>query len=440
MDDTQASNAPTKAKRVGYWMTEKKLRRLNFDAFEILCRSAGIEMVKLNFDVPLEQQGPFDVILHKLTDQLVHSPDGSRLTVKHMEAFQRYMAAHPSMKVLDPIENVMRLSDRRQQYQFVKECDVVGENCRYFIPSFTELTTSDITENKHLLAENGISYPIVCKPSLAHCNGQSIPLQADREEMSIIFDESGLSDVQPPCVVQTFVNHNARLFKIFIVGRRRFVIQRPSIKNLFAGDYETIFFNSNDVSKSYSSSHLNMMDESEVDYPIIEPDEKKMNHLVSGIQKKFGLELLGIDVIIENGSGRYGVIDINAFPGYDGVDEFFPSLLELIQCKISSADIPSVPNHTVDPTRPSDDESSAAETVHAKLRTELMSSSCSADADNVIVNVQQSSSASKWYYFSPSFCSEYMKSPTSCSQLEHTRPDGQSTVEHVVTVNGFTKH
>jgi len=54
-------------------------------------------------------------------------------------------------------------------------------------------------------------------------------------QMSIIFDESGLSDVQPPCVVQTFVNHNARLFKIFIVGRRRFVIQRPSIKNLFAG-------------------------------------------------------------------------------------------------------------------------------------------------------------------------------------------------------------
>ena len=52
-----------------------------------------------------------------------------------------------------------------------------------------------------------------------------------------------------------------------------------------------------------------------MDYPIIEPDEKKMNHLVTGIQKKFGLDLLGIDVIIENGTGRYGVIDINAFPG-----------------------------------------------------------------------------------------------------------------------------
>jgi len=57
------------------------------------------------------------------------------------------------------------------------------------------------------------------------------------------------------------------------------------------------------------------MDDSEVDYPIIEPDEQKIDRLVTGIQKKFGLELLGIDVIIENGTGRYGVIDINAFPG-----------------------------------------------------------------------------------------------------------------------------
>jgi hypothetical protein len=27
------------------------------------------------------------------------------------------------------------------------------------------------------------------------------------------------------------------------------------------------------------------------------------------------MSLFGIDVVIENGSGRYGIIDINAFPG-----------------------------------------------------------------------------------------------------------------------------
>jgi len=38
MDETRSSNAPSRSRRVGYWMTEKKLRRLNFDAFEALCR------------------------------------------------------------------------------------------------------------------------------------------------------------------------------------------------------------------------------------------------------------------------------------------------------------------------------------------------------------------------------------------------------------------
>jgi len=38
------------------------------------------------------------------------------------------VAAHPEVKVLDPIDNVMRLSDRRQQYEFVKECDIVDES------------------------------------------------------------------------------------------------------------------------------------------------------------------------------------------------------------------------------------------------------------------------------------------------------------------------
>ena len=33
-------------------------------------------------------------------------------------------------------------------------------DCRYFIPSFTELTTSDVAENRRLLAENGVTYPI----------------------------------------------------------------------------------------------------------------------------------------------------------------------------------------------------------------------------------------------------------------------------------------
>ena len=32
--------------------------------------------------------------------------------------------------------------------------------------------------------------------------------------MAVIFNEEGLKDLMPPCVVQQFVNHNAVLFKV----------------------------------------------------------------------------------------------------------------------------------------------------------------------------------------------------------------------------------
>jgi inositol-1,3,4-trisphosphate 5/6-kinase/inositol-tetrakisphosphate 1-kinase len=57
------------------------------------------------------------------------------------------------------------------------------------------------------------------------------------------------------------------------------------------------------------------MDDAEVEHPVIEPDEEKMFALVSVMRRKFEVDLLGIDVIIENRSGRYAVIDINPFPG-----------------------------------------------------------------------------------------------------------------------------
>ena len=55
------------------------------------------------------------------------------------------------------------------------------------------------------------------------------------EQMAIIFNEECLQDVEAPCVAQSFLNHNALLYKIFVVGSRQFVVQRPSLKNMYPG-------------------------------------------------------------------------------------------------------------------------------------------------------------------------------------------------------------
>lgn len=54
-------------------------------------------------------------------------------------------------------------------------------------------------------------------------------------QMAIVFNQEGLSAIRPPCVVQSFINHNAVLYKVFVVGEAYTVVQRPSLKNFSAG-------------------------------------------------------------------------------------------------------------------------------------------------------------------------------------------------------------
>jgi len=61
-------------------------------------------------------------------------------------------------------------------------------------------------------------------------------------QMSIVFSEKGLKDASVPCIAQTFVNHNAQLFKIYVLGEEQFVVRRPSIKNIYPGSEFINFF------------------------------------------------------------------------------------------------------------------------------------------------------------------------------------------------------
>jgi inositol-1,3,4-trisphosphate 5/6-kinase/inositol-tetrakisphosphate 1-kinase len=79
--------------------------------------------------------------------------------------------------------------------------------------------------------------------------------------------------------------------------------------------HKTIFFNSHDISKPDSTSSLTILDPSDKVVVTPLPDSAKVQRIVSTLRKELGMSLFGIDVVIENGSGRYGIIDINAFPG-----------------------------------------------------------------------------------------------------------------------------
>uniref|UniRef100_A0A8B9Y813 Inositol-tetrakisphosphate 1-kinase n=1 Tax=Bos mutus grunniens TaxID=30521 RepID=A0A8B9Y813_BOSMU len=278
--------------------------------------------VQLNLSRPIEEQGPLDVIIHKLTDVILEADQNDSQALELVHRFQEYIDAHPETIVLDPLPAIRTLLDRSKSYELIRKIEAYMKDDRICSPPFMELTSLCGDDTMRLLEENGLAFPFICKTRVAH--------GTNSHEMAIVFNQEGLSAIQPPCVVQNFINHNAVLYKVFVVGESYTVVQRPSLKNFSAGtsDRESIFFNSHNVSKPESSSVLTALDKIEGVFE--RPSDEVIRELSRALRQALGVSLFGIDIIINNQTGQHAVIDINAFPGYEGVSEFFTDLLNHI--------------------------------------------------------------------------------------------------------------
>ncbi|XP_041352740.1 inositol-tetrakisphosphate 1-kinase-like isoform X1 [Gigantopelta aegis] len=374
--------APPTMKRIGYWISEKKSKKLNFEEHRNMFRNAGIDLKKIDLTRSLEEQGPFDAILNKLADVLTRANMGNTEAQQNIQNIQNYISAHPECIVIDPLPVVRRLLNRYNQYNLMFQSHLVKEESDFFVPPFVELHTTDVETNKKKMAEAGVTFPFVSKTSVAHGSELS-------HKMAVIFNEEGLKDITVPCVAQSFINHNAVLFKIYVIGTKQFIAQRPSLKNFYSTDHETIFFDSHDVSKPSSSHFLNKMDlpnnlpsgQAKSKPQLLEMvdtescwKEKVWDVLMDGIKltdmgcyeknlekmalkarkldavdlanspvkpnivrlKEMGvtlrkvleMDLFGVDIIIDSETRRHAIIDVNVFPGYDEVDDFFQVLLD----------------------------------------------------------------------------------------------------------------
>ncbi|MBN3281426.1 ITPK1 kinase, partial [Polyodon spathula] len=314
-----------KGRRVGYWLSEKKIKKLNFQAFAEMCRTtnlADLDRCLLDLTKPIEEQGPLDVIIHKLTDLILEADQNDTQSLLLVQRFQDYIEAHPETIVLDPLPAIRTLLDRCKSYELIHRIEDRMQDGRICSPPFMVLTSECGPDTLEQIEKHRLTFPFICKTRVAH--------GTNSHEMAIIFNEEGLKDIKPPCVIQSFINHNAVLYKVFVVGESYTVVERPSLKNFPAGpaDRKTIFFNSHNVSKPESSSDLTSRDNVEGVSQL--PSDDVIREMSRSLCRALGVSLFGIDVIINNQTGQHAVIDINAFPGYEGVPEFFSDLLNHI--------------------------------------------------------------------------------------------------------------
>ncbi|KAF7049865.1 hypothetical protein CFC21_058323 [Triticum aestivum] len=264
---------------VGYALTKKKVKSFLQPKLLLLARKKGISFIPIDETRPLSEQGPFDIILHKKTS-------------KEWQRFlEDYHEVHPEVTVLDPPNAIEHLNNRQSMLEEV--------------------------------ADLNLSSFYVAKPLVVDGTSKS-------HELSLAYDEASLPMLDPPLVLQEFVNHGGILFKVYIIGEAIQVVRRFSLPDVNTYDLlnNVGIYRLPRVSCAAASA-----DHADLDPRIAElPPRPLLEKLGRELRGRLGLRLFNIDMIRELGANdRYYIIDINYFPGYGkmpGYEHIFTDFLQ----------------------------------------------------------------------------------------------------------------
>lgn len=299
---------------VGYALTSKKIKSFLKPKLEGLARNKGILFVAIDQNRPLSDQGPFDIVLHKLTGK------------EWRQILEDYRRTHPEVTVLDPPDAIQHLHNRQSMLQCVADMNLSNSYGKVGIPKQLVIK-KDASSIPGAVAKAGLMLPIVAKPLVADGSVKS-------HELSLAYDQQSLQKLEPPLVLQEFVNHGGVMFKVYIVGETIKVVRRFSLPDVCKRELANIagVFRFPRVSCAAASA-----DNADLDPGVAElPPRPLLEKLARELCRRLGLRLFNLDIIREHGTrDRFYVIDINYFPGYGKMPEyehiFTDFLLSLVQ-------------------------------------------------------------------------------------------------------------
>ncbi|XP_076931225.1 inositol-tetrakisphosphate 1-kinase 3-like [Bidens hawaiensis] len=287
----------TKVVVVGYALTSKKIKSFLQPKFEGLARKKGIFFVPIDQTRPLSEQGPFDIVLHKLSGK------------EWQQILEDYRLTHPEVTVLDPPDAIQHLHNRQSMLQDVADLNFSDAYGTVGVPKQLVIE-KDPSSIPNAVKKAGLALPLVAKP-----------LVAKSHELSLAYDEYSLEKLEPPLVLQEFVNLGGVLFKVYIVGDAIKVVRRFSLPDV----------SKRELSRSAGvfrfprvSSAAQSADDADLDPCIGElPPRALLERLARELRRRLGLHLFNLDMIREHGTkNRFYVIDINYFPGYGKMPEY----------------------------------------------------------------------------------------------------------------------
>ncbi|CAH8384555.1 unnamed protein product [Eruca vesicaria subsp. sativa] len=265
---------------VGYALTSKKKKSFLQPKLELMARRKGIYFVAIDLNRPLSEQGPFDVVLHKL------------LGKEWQEIIEDYQQTHPEVTVLDPPSSIQRIYNRQSMLQGMADLKLSDCSGSMLIPK-QMVVLKDSASSADKVVEAGLKFPLVAKPLWIDGTAKS-------HQLFLAYDRHSLAELDPPLVLQEFVNHGGVMFKVFVVGDIIKVVRRFSLPNISNCDKAKVdgAFKFPRVSSSAASA-----DNADLDPSVAElPPKSFLEALVKELRTLLGLRLFNIDMIREHGS------------------------------------------------------------------------------------------------------------------------------------------
>ncbi|KAJ4728644.1 Inositol-tetrakisphosphate 1-kinase [Melia azedarach] len=286
---------------IGYALAPKKQKSFIQESLVSLARSRGIDLIKIDTERPLADQGPFDCVLHKL-----YGEDWKK-------QLQEFKLENPNAVIIDSPDSIERLHNRISMLQAVSELKTENMTETFGIPKQIVIYDKETLFDGE--AWELLKFPVIAKPLVADGSAKS-------HKMALVFNHEGLNKLKPPIVLQEFVNHGGVIFKVYVVGDYVKCVKRKSLpdyseeklKGLEGG---SMLFSqiSNLSSTATANNDVKTMELNDTEMP----PQGFITDISRGLRKAVKLNLFNFDMIrdtrIGNGN-RYLIVDINYFPGY----------------------------------------------------------------------------------------------------------------------------
>lgn len=304
MAEQPPSPATTAGRRrrysIGYALAPKKQKSFIRDSLVNLASDRSIDLIKIDTEKPLIEQGPFDCVLHK------RYGDDWKLQLAE------YKIKNPNVVIIDAPEAIERLHNRISMLQVVSELKIVQNGSETFgIPK--QIVIYDVETLQDHRSWELLKFPVIAKPLVADGSAKS-------HKMSLVYNHGGLVNLKPPIVLQEFVNHGGVIFKVYVAGEYVKCVKRKSLPDVSDEKLESLgglltFSQISNLASNEKTDEkyykLMQLDDCEM------PPQKFITDIARGLRKVMKLNLFNFDVIRDTRLGnRYLVIDINYFPGY----------------------------------------------------------------------------------------------------------------------------